>query len=773
MDGASDTFMTPESPRVRHVSAQRHDNPSPSNSTGTIARTDIRKQALMLKRITSWSFRHRRLVVAAWIFILVAINFASSSFGGENKQDFLSPGTDSKAAIELLDQRFPAQAGDTIAVVIHDDNGATTPDVLAVAEPLVERFRQMPHVVAVTAPWDPGGDGQLSADGTTGYATVQLDSTSARFPVSVATEMIDLAADARGTGVQIELAGQAIDNAQSGSIGAEGPGLLVAAIVLLIAFGSLVAMGLPLATALFGVGVGLAGGGLLANIIDVPDWASSVATMIGLGVGIDYALLIVTRYRTELANGGDPRTAVRIAMATAGRSVVFAGITVVISLLGMLTMNQPYVAGVAFSAVATVLAVMLAALTLLPALLGFAGHSIDRLRMPFRHPSADHAGHGFWYRWSRMIQRRPIVTGLAGALALGVLIAPVTGLRLGFPDAGNDPTNLTTRRAFDLMTDGFGAGFNGTFVLVADHGDAAAMATLSELHTALSATPGVAAVSPPIASPAGDAAVITLTPSASPQDQATTDLLTLLRDHIVPNALAGTDISVKIGGITAANVDQTDSISTRLPLFIAAVILLSFILLLAVFRSVLVAAKAAVLNLLSIIAAYGVVAYAAEGGWFGHLFGITTPTPIPAFIPMMMFAILFGLSMDYEVFLLSRVREEYLRTGDNATAVADGLAATAKVITAAALIMTAVFGAFILDDQIFLKIIGIGMAAAVVIDATIIRLVLVPSTMELLGDKNWWMPKWLDRVIPHLDIEGSTHTAPVEVPASEPELVSV
>jgi RND superfamily putative drug exporter len=726
----------------------------------------------MLKRITSWSFRHRRIVVVAWIAILVAINLAAMTFGGENKQEFMSPGTDSKAAIDLLDERFPAQAGDTISIVIHDEAGVTSPGVVAVAEPLVERVREMPHIVAVSAPWDAAGEHQVSGDGTTGYAVVQLDSTSAAFPVEVATEMLDLAADARTAGVQIELAGQAIDNAQSTSIGAEGPGLLVAAIILLIAFGSLVAMGLPLATALFGVGVGLAGGALLTNILDIPEWASSVATMIGLGVGIDYALLIVTRYRTELAHGAGAAQAVATAMATAGRSVVFAGITVVISLLGMLTMNQPYVPGVAFSAVVTVLAVMLAALTLLPALLGFTGRNIDRLRMPFRHPSAEHAGRGFWYSWSRFIQRRPVLTGVAGAVALGVLIAPVFGLRLGFPDAGNDPTNLTTRRAYDLMTGGFGAGFNGTFVLVADNGDDASMATLADLHAALTSTPGVAAVSPPVASPNADAAVITLTPLASPQDQATTDLLSTLRDSVLPDALAGTDLKVVVGGITASYVDQTDSISARLPLFIAAVIVLSFILLLAVFRSVLVAAKAAVLNLLSIIAAYGVVAYACEGGWFGQLFGITTATPIPAFIPMMMFAILFGLSMDYEVFLLSRVREEYLRTGDNATAVADGLAATAKVITAAALIMTAVFGAFILDDQIFLKIIGIGMAAAVVIDATIIRLILVPATMELLGDKNWWMPKWLDRVIPHLDIEGSHAATPAQV-APQPELVSV
>ena len=346
----------------------------------------------MLKRITSWSFRHRRLVVVAWIGILVAINVAAMTFGGENKQEFLSPGTDSKAAIDLLDERFPAQAGDTVSIVIHDDAGVTSPGVLAVAEPLVDRVRELPHIVARQRAVGAGRRRRRSpADGTTGYAIVQLDSTSARFPVEVATEMIELAADARAAGVQVELAGQAIDNAQSTSIGAEGPGLLVAAIILLIAFGSLVAMGLPLATALFGVGVGLAGGTLLANIIDVPDWASSVATMIGLGVGIDYALLIVTRYRSELARGADPeQCGVASRWRTAGRSVVFAGITVVISLLGMLTMNQPYVPGVAFSAVVTVLAVMLAALTLLPALLGFAGRNIDRLRhavpAPVRRP---------------------------------------------------------------------------------------------------------------------------------------------------------------------------------------------------------------------------------------------------------------------------------------------------------------------------------------------------------------------------------------------------
>jgi RND superfamily putative drug exporter len=436
----------------------------------------------------------------------------------------------------------------------------------------------------------------------------------------------------------------------------------------------------------------------------------------------------------------------------------------------MLTMNQPYVAGVAFSAVFTVTAVLLATLTLLPALIGFAGRNIDRLGLPRRRRAQGDVldRKGFWFTWSRSVQRRPVVAGLAGLAVLTVLILPVFGLKLGFPDAGNDAESTTTRQAYDLITEGFGPGANGTFVLVADRGDGRAVAVLDELAGDLRATTGVAAVSPVVPNADGSAAVITLVPVGSPQNDETIDLLATLRDTVVPQAVAGTGVSVSIGGLTAANADQTQSIASRLPIFIGAVIGLSFLLLLAVFRSVPVAVKAGILNLLSIIAAYGVVSLAAQGGWFGSLFGITTPTPIPAFIPMMMFAILFGLSMDYEVFLLSRIREEYLRTKDTSLAVADGIASTAKVITAAALIMTVVFGAFVFDDQVFLKIIGIGMAAAVIIDATVIRLLLVPAVMQLLGDRAWWMPRWLDRAIPVLDIEGpASHPA-----AGRPEVTA-
>ena len=714
-------------------------------------------ERISLARVTAWSTRHRAAVLLVWVVGLVALAALATSRGGDYQQEFLSPGTDSKAAVDLLQDRFPDQAGDTITVVVQSDDGATSAEVRGVVDPLLATYADLPHVVSVASPWDDSAPQQVSSDGTIGYATLQLDVTGARFPGEEGARMIELAQDARDAGVTVELAGRGIENAESAGFGAEGPGLLVAAIILFIAFGSLVAAGLPLATAIFGVGVGLTGSMLLANLVAVPEWATSVAAMIGLGVGIDYALLIVTRYRSELDEGADVPTAIRTAMTTAGRSVVFAGITVVVSLVGMLTMNQPYIPGVVGSAVLTVLAVLLAAVTLLPALLSFTGTRIDRLglrrRTAERRDAAD-AGRGVWYRWSRSVQRHPVAALVTGLVMIGVLVLPVAGLRLGYPDSSNDPTSLTTRRAFDLMSQGFGEGFNGTFVLVADAGDEEALAALTGLQQRLAATPGVAAVSTPVPSPDGDAAVIALTPTTSPQDEATGGLLDRIRGDVVPRALDGADVDVVVGGVTAANADQTRSIAERLPYFLLAVIALAFLFLLAVFRSVPTAIKAAVLNLLSIVAAYGVAAYAAQGGWFGQLFGITTPTPIPAFIPMMMFAILFGLSMDYEVFLLSRIREIYLRTGDSSGAVADGLAATAKVISAAALIMTAVFGAFIFDDQFFLKIIGIGMAAAVIIDATVVRLLLVPATMELLGDRVWWMPAWLDRAVPRLDVDG-------------------
>jgi RND superfamily putative drug exporter len=493
--------------------------------------------------------------------------------------------------------------------------------------------------------------------------------------------------------------------------------------------------------------------------------------MIGIGVGIDYALFIVTRYRSALAQGHPPRQAVSVAGSTAGRAVVFAGTTVVISILGLVLIGRAYLWGVALATSLAVSVVVLASVTVLPALLGFAGHSIDRLRLPwFRHDADDRTT--LSRRWSRVMQRRPLMAGLAALAVLLILTAPATGLRLGNPDAGNGPTDLTSRRAFDLIGNRFGPGANGPLLVAVDlrSGTAAAdprsgAPTVNRIAGDVKATQGVATVLPPALNDTGDAAALTVIPTTGPQEQATENLVHTLRDRVLPAAVAGNGARASVGGITATFIDDSEETASRLPLFIGGVVVLSFLLLMSVFRSPAVALKAAVMNLLSIGAAYGVMAVAASGGWLGGLIGIHDATPVPAWLPMMMFAILFGLSMDYEVFLLSRVREEYVRTGNNRQAVADGLASTARVITAAAAIMVTVFGAFVMEDAVFLKLAGLGLATAVFVDATVVRLVLVPATMELLGDRNWWLPRWLDRLLPHVNVERKPAT-PVPAPAT-------
>jgi RND superfamily putative drug exporter len=568
-------------------------------------------------------------------------------------------------------------------------------------------------------------------------------------PVPTGERMIALAKSASGDGLRVELAGQPIANAQQGQISSEMVGLMIAFGVLLLTFGTLVAAGLPLATAVFGLAIGSAAGGLLAAVVDTPAWSTSVAAMIGIGVGIDYALLILTRFRGALADGSDPHAATVEAISTAGRSVLIAGGTVVISLMGLFLMGLPYMYGVALGAIASVLVVMAASVTLLPALLGFARERIDRLRIPgVGRPVADTTRTPA-ARWSRGVQRRPLATAVAGVAVLLALAAPVLGLRLGFPDAGNDGAATTTRQAYDLMAKGFGAGSAGPLQLVARLDDPGDRARLTALAGTLERQPGVAAVAAPRYNPAGDTAVLGVIPTTAPQTTETEALIHRLRDDVLPHSGLGVDL----GGATASFVDQGEATASRLPLFIGGVVGLSFLLLLAAFRAPVVALKAAVMNLLSIGAAYGVVAVVADGGFAGGLIGIDTATPVPPFIPVMMFAILFGLSMDYEVFLLSRIREAYLARRDTSAAVTDGLARTARVITAAAAIMVAVFGAFVLSGDVVLKLIGVGLAAAILIDATIVRMVLVPAVMQLLGERNWWLPRWLDRLVPHTELE--------------------
>jgi RND superfamily putative drug exporter len=703
----------------------------------------------MLRRLVTWSYDRRRRVVALWVAALVAASVLAGVAGGDNETDFTVPGSNSAEAVELLQERFPRFAGGTVDVVYTADGGVAGPEVTDRVAGLADRIAEVDHVIA-TEP------GPVSPDQTTGVLTVRFDEAGETLPSDVAERVMELAGEAEQDGLRIELGGYPIERAERQEAGSETVGLAAALVILLVAFGSVLAAGVPLVVAGLGLGVALGGVWLMANVLEVPDFGVQLATMIGIGVGIDYALFVVTRFRAALDDGHEPRQAVITAGATAGRAVVFAGTAVVISLGGLLFMGRDYLWGVALATSLTVLVVVAASVTVLPALLGFAGRNIDRLRLPwFRHGNSGRRT--LSWRWSRVVQRRPLLAGLAALATLLALAAPALDLRLGNPDAGNGPTNFTSRRAYDLMSDSFGTGANGPLLVAVDLGDGDAQGSVPAVDrvvAGIEATDGVASVVPAVLNDAGNAAVVTVVPTTGPQEKGTEDLVHTLRDDVLPAALGGTGADASVGGTTASFIDDSEHTSSRLPWFIVGVLALSFLLLTMAFRSLAVPIKAAVMNLLSIGAAYGVMALAANGGWLGDLVGIESATPVPAWLPMFMFAILFGLSMDYEVFLLTRVREEYLRTRQNRRAVADGLASTARVITAAAAIMVTVFGAFVLEDIVFLKLAGLGLATAVLVDATVVRMVLVPATMELLGDRNWWLPRWLDRRLPHLDVEG-------------------
>jgi RND superfamily putative drug exporter len=705
-----------------------------------------------MTRVADFCYRRRRFVLVAWVVALVVVIGLGSALPARHRANYQTPGAEATKAYELLGQRFPAQGGDGVKVVFKGD--LKDPAIKARIQEKLASLRSAAdrlHITSVVGPFDPEGASQISDDGTIAYAQVSFAKTFdqlANDDAKYQAHFIDAVHPGVSDGLEVEVSTFVAEAA----LGSEVIGFIFAAFILLLAFGSALAMGLPLLTALFGLAIGATLGGIASHVFETPDWAATVATMISLGVGIDYALFIITRYRQSLAQGSGPREAVLTAMGTAGRAVLFAGTTVVVSLLGMLTMGLSYLHGVVSSSVLAVLVTLAASLTLLPAILGFVGRNIDRLRVPFTGRASHQGERALWFRWSRIVQRRPWVAFISGALVLLVITLPLFSLRLGFPDEGNNPSDQTSRKAYDLLTTGFGPGFNGPLTIVIDTAGAKS-SVVTGVADRLTNTPGVAFVAPPATNPAGDTALLTVFPTTKPQDKSTGHLVHVIRDSVLPQALNGTGARAFVGGATAISIDQSSYIGARLPLFIGAVVFLSFLLLTMVFRSPLVALKAGIMNLLSIAAAYGVMAYAVHGTWFGSLLNIPE-TPVPAFVPMINFAILFGLSMDYEVFLLSRIREEYLRTGDNGLAVADGLAVTARVITAAAAIMVFVFGVFIFDPSTFIKQIGLGLAAAVLIDATVVRMVLVPATMELLGNANWWMPGWLDRLLPNVHLEG-------------------
>jgi RND superfamily putative drug exporter len=701
-----------------------------------------------LARLADIAYRRRGRVVVAWIVAAVVIIGLGTSLAGEYNADYDTPGSESEAASDLTEREFGGYSGQEVYVVWKDESGADSPEARERVDAFLAEAKQVDHIAEETPI-------RISEDGTIGATTLPLTIPGWEVEKEEGEELIAAAEANSGDGLEIKLGGDPIYRAQEAPT-PEGIGFLGAAIVLLIAFGSVVAAGLPLAMAL--IGLGISSGGLillLANVLDVPDWTTAVSGLIGIGVGIDYALLVLTRFRAAMNEGKDRHDAVVEAVTTAGRSVIIAGATVVIAVLGLLLTGLPYMYGVAISASIAVLVVMLAAVTLLPALLSYLGPRVDRLRIPFlgRTLRAEGNGESPAARWSHMVQRRPWPFAIGAAVLLLALAAPALGMRLGFPDAGNDPPDTMTRQAYDLQTEGFGPGTNGPLVIAAELPEAGAETDIDALAETLRGEEGVAFVPDPIINESGTAAIVTVIPATSPQDEETEELVQRLREEVVPQELSGTGLTAEIGGVTAALDDQSEFITDRMPLFIAGVVGLSFLLLLVAFHSPLISLKAAIMNLLSVGAAYGVMTLVAKGGAVGELIGIDHEVPVAPFMPVMMFAILFGLSMDYEVFLISRIREEYLKHGDTRRAVADGLAKTARVITAAAAIMVVVFLAFIAAPDVFLKLFGIGLAAAIFLDATVVRMVLVPAVMQLLGRRNWWIPDWLERILPRLEVE--------------------
>ena len=616
----------------------------------------------MLVHAADWCYRQRRLVVVLWIAALAAAFALASSFGGATKQNYLQPGSESQAASETLQAQFPQKAGDTVQVVLHSEDGFSSPKVRQRAEDIFADLAAGPHVMGVASPFSEAGSNQISQDGRTAYALVALDETADKYIPAEAKALIDPVLAAGDDTLEVEAGGPVAALSQTAPVGGEGIGLIAAALILLLTFGSAVAMGLPLLTAGFGLGMAIALGELLRRVVDVPDWATPTAAMVGIGVGIDYALLIVTRYRSGLAEGRDPRQATLTAVATAGRAVVFAGLTVVVAMMGILLVGQPALAGFAFTASLFVLVTMTASLTLLPAMLGFAGRNIERLHVPFVTKNQHAYETTRWYRWSRFVQHRPWVAAIGGLAVLLGLAAPLLGIRLGFPDAQNDPKSYTTHRAYDLLADGFGPGFSAPLVLTVQGASGSALLTASDaMGKELAKVHGVALVSPAVINDAGDTAVLTVVPTTSPQDKYTETLVDTLRDTAIPEATADTGLTVAVGGMVASNLDVTRGVADRLPLFFGGVLLVAFLLLMMVFRSVVVPLKAVIMNLLASAAAFGVLTLAVSGGPLGDLVGIPEATPVPILLPIGIFAILFGLSMDYEVFLLFRIKEEYDR----------------------------------------------------------------------------------------------------------------
>jgi RND superfamily putative drug exporter len=704
------------------------------------------------------------VTVISWLVLLVGTLGISTALKTEFSNNFSLPGTESQRAADLLKRDFPAQAGDSDQIVLGARQGVVSEaSVRARAEAMLASVAKLPHVTGVISPYSGQGARAISQDGKVAFATVTFDKRANQLPTSAIERVIGTAQRIGSRRLQVALGGQAIEQVQKPSLGtATGIGLLAAIVVLLITFGSFVAMGLPILTALLGLGTGIGLAGIASHVIGMPNFSTELAAMIGLGVGIDYALFIVTRFRENYLADNDVRRAIVGAMDTAGRAVLFAGATVMIALLGQFALGVEFLYGLAIASVLAVLMTMLAALSVLPAFLSRFGERIGRGRAARAARAAGAQGEparGFWASWSALIERHPWPGAIAGVAIMLALASPALALRLGNSDAGNNPPGQTTRQAYDLLAKGFGPGFNGPLQVVATLPKAGDSAALARIEGTLRAGADVASVSPPRVSPHGLTAVFNVYPRSAPQALATSELVRTLRAHTLPPLAAATGTTLLVGGTNALEIDFTQVLSNKLPLFIAVVVLLSALLLMVVFRSLVIPLQAALMNLLSIGASLGVVVAIFQWGWLGSFFNVKG-APIQAFIPVMLFAIVFGLSMDYEVFLVSRVHEEWIRTRDANGAVRHGLASTGRVITAAATIMICVFLSFVAGGERVLELFGLSLASAVFLDAFVVRSLLLPSVLHILGARTWALPSWLGKRLPHIAIDRELGPAP-------------
>jgi RND superfamily putative drug exporter len=771
-------------------------------------------------KVTRWCIAHRGRVFVAWIAIAVIATAVASAAGRNYATNFSLPGTESQRALDLLKKEFPAQSGDVDTIVFHTANGTVDdPQVQSAITKLLDEVQGDPHVVLVRSPFGPEGAGQISHDRRTAFAVVNYNKPANLVPNDAGKPVLNQVAAVHVPGLKVAAGGQVMENAEGFTVGpATLIGTIAALIILLFTFGSLVAAGMPLITAGFGLITGVALIGLATHVTSIPNVSTDLALMIGLGVGVDYALFIVTRFKENYLEFGDVDRSVIEAMDTSGRAILLAGTTVTIALLGMFVTGVSFMYGLAIASVLAVLLTMIASLTVLPAMLSKVGHRIVRPRTrrglfrrgaaPAAAPAAAGAGNGVlavasagdgaaaapggavapapapagngaagvppapagngagaaapnksrWRQWSRTVQRRPWPLAI---LSLGVMVAlllPVVGLRLESSDAGNDPSSTNTRQAFDLLAAGFGPGFNGPLTIVTELPSQNQQATVTAVTDAVHNTPGVVAVTPARISPSGQVAVFEAYPSSAPQAVATTNLVNHLRNDVAPPVEHQTGAKVLVGGFTAGSIDFSHVLANKLPLFIGVVVVLSALLLFVIFRSLVIPIQAALMNLLSIGGALGVTVLVFQDGWLSSLLGIEKG-PVEPWIPVLMFAVVFGLSMDYEVFLISRIREQWIRKRDASEAVADGIAFTGRVITAAAAIMICVFLSFMLGNERVLKEFGFGLAAAVLLDALIVRCVLLPAVLELLGPTTWKLPRWLDARLPHINIEGSSARA--------------